>query len=141
MPDPSGDSRAALNEAIEQVRAALNALREGVVTAVMRRNRLQDEVAKQEQRLADLDQKATLAERINNPRLAAELRAERAQRMTELAELKKALARAEAEAESAKIQMPEEEARLARQVNDLKAQSARLAGARVEASGLSGPGA
>src|SRR5579862_9907372 len=102
MPDPSGDSRAALNEAIEQVRAALNALREGVVTAVMRRNRLQDEVAKQEQRLADLDQKATLAERINNPRLAAELRAERAQRMTELAELKKALARAEAEAESAK---------------------------------------
>src|SRR5579859_4704639 len=134
MSDPSSELRQSLSEAVEQVRQALHALREGVITTVMRRNRLQDEVAKYEKLMADLAQKLAFAERINNPRMTLELREERERREKELAELKKSLARSEVEAESAKMRLPEEEARLARQINDLKAQSARAASARVEAS-------
>jgi predicted dehydrogenase/phage shock protein A len=132
--DSFRDPKIQLSEGIRQIREALHALREGVVMAVKRRNQLQDEVAKLERLIADLETKAALAEKIGNPSLAAELREERKRREAELAKMRTLLTRLEADAESAKIQLPEEEARLLQQANDLKAQFARLAGAQVEAS-------
>src|SRR5579871_2497065 len=138
--DPFRDPRIQLSEGIRQIREALHALREGVVLTVQRRNQLQDEVAKLERLIADIESKAALADKINNPALATDLREERKRREAELQRLRTLLTRAEAEAESAKIRLPEEEARLLQQANDLKAQFARLTGAQVEASSPGGLG-
>lgn len=69
-PDPFGDSKIEMRQAAREIREALQALREGVVTAVMRRNRAQDDVTRLERLLADLDAKAALAARVVNAKLA-----------------------------------------------------------------------
>ena len=53
-----------MRQALSDIREALHALREGVVTAVMVRNRAQDDVASLERTVADLDARASLADRI-----------------------------------------------------------------------------
>lgn len=132
--DPFADPKGEIAAGIRQLREALTLLRENVVTAVKRRNTLQDEVARWDRDLADLEAKAALAEKLNDARLAAEIRAEAKRREPERDRLRAALTTAEAEAEAAKIRMPEEEARLLQQANDLRAQLARATGARVEAN-------
>jgi predicted dehydrogenase/phage shock protein A len=140
MSDPSRDPKLQISEAIRELRAAAGALRENVVQAVMRRNRLQEEAARLERLIADIETKAALAEKINNTALAAELRAERKNREAELERLRALATQAEAEAESAKIRLPEEEARLLQQVNDLKGQLVRVTGAQVEQNAPGGMG-
>src|SRR5579871_139352 len=139
-PDTFRDPRMQLSEGVRQIREAMVALRESVVTAVKKRNLLQDEVAKQERYLADLQAKADFAEKHDNPNLAKELREERTRREAELKRLQEMLTQAQAEAESAKIRLPEEEARLLQQANNLQAQFARLTGAAVESSASGGFG-
>src|SRR5579871_4782704 len=134
--DRFDDPKIQLSEGIREIREALKALREGVVSSVKSRNLLQDMVAQQEQQIADFETKAALAEKLNDPKLAEELRNERKKREAELETLRLRLTQAEAKAESAKIQLPEEEARLLQQANDLKAQFARLTGARAERGSL-----
>ncbi len=138
--DPTQDPRFQLREALEEIRRALYNLRESVVQAVMRRNYLQDEAAKLERQVADLERKAALAEQINNTALAAEIRQERKSREAELERLQTLLAKAEAEAESAKLQLPEEEARLTQQARDLNTRFIQLAGGRIDANASGGFG-
>ena len=139
-PDAFRDPRIQLSEAVREIRDAMHTLREGVVAAVTRRNLLMDEVAKQERYLADMDSRADFAEKQDNPPLAREIREERKRREAELLRLRQLLTEAEAAAESAKIRLPEEEARLLQQANDLQAQYARLTGAAVEANSPAGLG-
>lgn len=134
----AGDPRATISEALRQTRAAISALREGVVQAVMRRNKLADDVARVERLVADLETKATLAEQIKQERLAKELRDERATREKELAQLRTLLAKAEVEADTAKTTLPEAEARLMRQLNDLQAAAVEGAGAQIAANAPGG---
>ncbi|HLV82078.1 MAG TPA: hypothetical protein VKT32_17440, partial [Chthonomonadaceae bacterium] len=140
MSDSSRDPKQQMRESLQQLRQALHRSRESVVVAVMRRNRLQDEVNRLERLLADLDSKAELADKLQNPKQAEELRAERKSREAELETLRAGLAQATAAAEAAKLRLPEEQARLLQQANDLKAQLAQMVGDRVEinASGLPG---
>ena len=60
------------SDTLRLLKANLSSLRESVVLAVMRRNKLTDEVAKLEHLVADLETKALLSEKINNPMLAME---------------------------------------------------------------------
>jgi predicted dehydrogenase len=122
-----------MRQAVRDIRAALQALREGVVTAVMHRNKAEDEAAKLERLIADLDAKADLAEKINNPSLAAELREERTRRAAELEEARKLAQRLAAAAESAKVNLPQEEARLTQRARELQTQLIEAAGAKVGA--------
>jgi len=96
-----------LRDALDLIQQAKQALRESVVQMVMRRNRLEDEVKRLELLLTDLDQKAALAEKINNPGLAAEIRREAETRQGELQRARDLLAQAETEAEAAKVRLPE----------------------------------
>src|SRR5215472_4984201 len=128
--DPKGEMR----EALRQLRQSLHESREAVVLAVMRRNRLQDEVNRVERLLVDLDSKTDLADKLKNTKLADELRAERKSREQELETLRAGLAQATAAAEAAKIRLPEDQARLLQQANDLKAQLAQLVADQVEGS-------
>ncbi len=116
------DSDQQIREAIGQIRENWRNLRESVVLLVMRRNQVQDDVARLEKLIADLETKAVYAERINNAALAEEIRTESRLRQEELGRARTLLARAEAEAEAAKLRLPEEEARLQQQTNDLQAQ-------------------
>jgi predicted dehydrogenase/phage shock protein A len=137
--DPTRDPREQLREASEQVRAALANARERVVQLVMRRNFLQDEATKLERLVTDLETKAALAERVKNTSLAEEIRQERKSREAELERLRGLLAQAEAEAESAKIGLPEEEAKLAQQLQDLNTQFVARVGDHIEATAGGGP--
>ena len=119
-PSQFGDPRIEMRLALREIREALHALREGVVTAVMHRNRAQDDVVRLERSLADLDTKADLADRIRNASLAGELREERARRAAELEEARKLAASLAAAAENAKLNLPEEEARLLQKARDLQ---------------------
>lgn len=137
--DPTRDPREQLREASEQVRTALTNARERVVLLVMRRNFLQDEANKIERLVADLETKAALAEKVKNTALVEEIRQERKSREAELKRLRGLLAQAEAEAESAKIGLPEEEAKLARQLRDLDAQFVERVGTHIAGSAGGGP--
>ncbi len=128
------DPNTSLKEAIREISDARTALREGVVQSVMRRNRLIDEVTRVEQLVADLETKSALAEQINNPRLAAELREERTRRIAELDSMQIALASAEVAADTAKTSLPLEENRLLTQLNDLRARMGEAAGAQIDAN-------
>jgi len=129
------DPKFEMRQAVRDIREALGALREGVVTAVMRRNRAQDEVVRLERGLVDLEPKITLAEKVLNPKLAAELREEKVKRTAELEEARKLAATLTASAESAKINLPEEEARLLRQARELQAQLIEAAGNAIGNAG------
>ena len=108
------------SETLRLLRANLSSLRENVVLAVMRRNKLSDEVTRLEHSVADLETRASLSEKVNNSMLATELREERVARETELNRLRPLLRAAEQEAEQAKLRLPEEEARLNKQIHDLE---------------------
>jgi predicted dehydrogenase len=133
MAEREPDSEATVREAIQEIREARKALHERVVLAVQNRNRMQDEIALREREIADIETKAALAERINRVELAAELRAERKKREGELIFLRQKLTEAETNAESAKMRLPEEEARLLLQVNALQAQLVQAAESRMRA--------
>jgi lipopolysaccharide transport system permease protein len=105
----------------EDLQQELHSLRENVIAAVTYRNRLQDEISRGESQSTDLEQKAGLAEWINNPTVAADLRAEREVREQILSELKSALVQAEIEAESARQRLLEESERLNRHFEDILA--------------------
>jgi predicted dehydrogenase len=120
-----------LREAIALIREAAQALREGVVQAVMRRNRLYDEVKRLDLVLTDLRQKLAAAEKAGNSALGAQLRQEIELRDGELERTRALLTQAETEADLAKQRLPEEEARLARQLNDLQARFAQNAAAQA----------
>ncbi len=134
MADRELESAAAVREALREIRDARQALNERVVLAVQQRNRMQDECVVREREIADIETKAALAERINRLELAIELRAERKKREAELIFLRQKLTEADANAESAKMRLPEEEARLLLQVNALQAQLVQAAGNRMRAS-------
>ncbi len=134
MADRELESEAAIREALLEIREARKALHERVVLAVQRRNRMQDEVSIREQEIADIETKASLAERINRLELAAELRTERKKREGELVFLRQKLTEADANAESAKMRLPEEEARLLLQVNALQTQLVQATESRMRAA-------
>ena len=142
MADRELESAEAVREALQEIRDARKALHERVVLAVQNRNRMQDECVKREQEIADIETKASLAERIHRVELAAELHQERKKREGELIFLRQKLTEAEANAESAKTRLPEEEARLLLQVNALQTQLVQATGNRLRAEeelGLSSP--
>src|SRR4051794_18097552 len=128
---PLSDPKIEMRQALQDIREALHGLREGVVTAVMRRNRALDDVARLDGTLADLDSKAALADRVSNPKMATELRDERIVRAAELEEARKLADRLTAEAESAKINLPAEEARLLQRARELQARMIESAGASI----------
>ena len=132
-PGRFGDSRIEMRQAVSDIRQALHALREGVVTAVMLRNRAQDDAAKLERLVGDLDRKAEQANRLKNPKLAEEIRAERKTRGAELEDNRKLAAQLTAAAETAKINLPEEEARLLQQARELQTRLIEAAGASIDA--------
>ena len=134
MAEKEPDSEAAVREALQEIREARKALNERVVLAVQRRNRMQDECAAREREISDIETKAVLAERSRRMDLAAELRVERKKREAELIFLRQKLTEADANAESAKIRLPEEEARLLLQVNALQAQLVQATGNRMRAA-------
>ncbi|MCS6775539.1 MAG: Gfo/Idh/MocA family oxidoreductase [Chloroherpetonaceae bacterium] len=115
----SEDPRSRLREALQEIRNALSQARESVVLLVMRRNKVYEEVQQLERRVTDLEQKARLADQINNPALAAEIRAERDRCAAELEHARARLAEAEAEAEAAKANLPRQEAQLQQQASEL----------------------
>lgn len=115
----SEDPRSRLREALQEIRNALTQARESVVLLVMRRNKVYEEVQQLERRVNDLEQKARLADQINNPALAAEIRAERDRCAAELERARARLAEAEAEAEAAKANLPRQEAQLQQQASEL----------------------
>lgn len=123
-----------IREEVAQVRDALRDLRESVVLRVMHRNKLQEEVTRLERLTSELDSKALQADRLNNPGLAAEIRAEHGLRLEELERFRVRLVQSQAEAEAAKIRLPEDEGSLLRQLNDLQARAMRRTAAQVQAN-------
>lgn len=114
------DPKAQLREAVGEIRNALHSLRESVVTALMRRNRAADAAAKLEQQASDLEARAAVAERLNNLTLAAEIREQARAVIIDRDAARRELARLQAAADAAKIALPEEEARLLQQAQDLQ---------------------
>ena len=135
--DPYQESKVSASEGIRQIRESLTRLREDAVAAVKKRYVLEDELARWDRDLADLETKASLAEKLNDPKLAAEIRDAAKLRRVERDRVQAALTRAQAAAEASKTTMPEEEARLLQQANDLRAQLTRATFASAE-SNLSG---
>lgn len=134
--DPFGDPKSSWQEKLQAIREALKGLRESAVLLVMRRDQLRQDQDRLERLIADLEAKAALAERINNPVLAAELREERRRREEERLRLKPLVAQAETEAEIAKTQLPAQEATLSQRIQALQAEMAARQSIRTE-SGVS----
>ena len=132
MSDMSRDPKTHIEDAMREVRTAMGQLRESVVMLVMRRNRLGDESRRQERTINDLRSKIEIAEQSNREQIANELRNELASREAEYGRVRQQLIEAEVEAEAAKSRLPEEEARLAQQLNDLQGQFMRLSSANAE---------
>ena len=133
---------AKIKDELRDAQSGVSQLRESVVTAVMRRNQLADDVTRRERVITDLETKAALTERsLNNSPLAAELRAERATQETELARFRVLLQSAETESEDAKRRLPDEEGQLRQRIKALQAQIAALESGRgaesVAANGYS----
>ena len=120
-----------IKEELRQAQSGASQLRESVVMFVMRRNKLADDVTRLERLIADLETKATLAERINNGGLAGELRAERARREAELQRTRALFQTADAEAEAAKVRLPEDEIALRQRINNLQSQIAAMESGRL----------
>jgi predicted dehydrogenase len=132
--DRFSDPKLQITQAVREIREALHALRENVVVSVMRRNKAQDDLVKLEQMLAVLDAKAAQADKLNNPQVATDLREERKRRAAEVEDARKLLDTLTAQAESAKINLPEEEARLLQQARDLQAQLVQTVSERIDAN-------
>lgn len=132
MSDLSRDPKTHIEDAMREIRTAMGQLRESVVMLVMRRNRLSDESRRQERAINDLKEKLGAAEQAHRDQLANELRNELSAREAEFGRVRQQLIEAEVEAEAAKSRLPEEESRLAQQLNDLQSQYARISSARAE---------
>ena len=129
---------AKIKEELREAQNGVSQLRESVVTAVMQRNKLADDVTRLERLITDLETKAALAERsINNSSLAGELRTERMNQEVELARVKALLLMAESESEEAKRRLPDEETQLRRRIQELQSQVAALESGRVADSAAS----
>lgn len=134
MSDPIQETTDTIRAEVAQVRDALRDLRESVVLRVMHRNKLQEEVTRLERLTSELDSKAAQADRLNNPALAGEIRAEHGLRVEELERFRVRLVQSQADAEAAKIRLPEDEGTLLRQLNDLQARAMRRTAAQVQAN-------
>ena len=134
MSDPTQETTDTIRQEVAQVRDALRDLRESVVLRVMHRNKLQEEVTRLERLTSELDSKAAQADRLNNPVLAGEIRAEHGLRVEELERFRVRLVQSQGEAEAAKIRLPEDEGTLLRQLNDLQARAMRRTAAQVQAN-------
>lgn len=134
MPEPGQTPEQELREQVAEIRDALRLLRESVVLRIMRRDKLQEDANRLQQRVAELERGTVLAERAQNAGLQHEIQQERTRITEELERTRTQLTQAEAEAESAKIRMPEEEATLLRAINDLQARYTRFTAAQVEAN-------
>lgn len=124
----------ALRDEVAQLRDALRNLRESVVLRVMYRDKLQEEVTRLQRGVSDMEKGIGLAERANDAQLAEQFRQEKASRATQLEQFETRLKEAAVQAEAAKIGLPEEEASLLRQLNDLQAQAVRATAMQVEAN-------
>ncbi len=140
MSDPTQETTDTIRAEVAQVRDALRDLRESVVLRVMHRNKLQEEVTRLERLTSELDSKAAQADRLNNPALAGEIRAEHSLRVEELERFRVRLVQSQADAEAAKIRLPEDEGTLLRQLNDLQARAMRRTAAQVQANLPGGTG-
>ena len=140
MSDANQETTDTIRAEVAQVRDALRDLRESVVLRVMHRNKLAEEVTRLERLTAELDSKAAQADRLSNPSLAGEILAEHALRMEELEQFRVRLTQSQAEAEAAKIRLPEDEGTLLRQLNDLQARAMRQTAAQVQANAPGGIG-
>ncbi len=134
MSDSRQKSVDALRDEVAQLRDALRLLRESVVLRVMYRDKIQEEVTRLQKGVSDMEHGIGLAERANDPQLAEQFRQEKTARVTQLEQWEARLNEAVAQAEAAKIRLPEDEASLLRQLNDLQAQAMRATAMQVEAN-------
>ena len=131
MPDPFDTTKYDLQESLRGIRNTVGLARERVVQIVMRRNTLEAEAERLETLVADLEKKAALAESINQPQLAEQLRNERKLREADLAGAKSRLQAADIEADTAKERLHADEARLSEQAGALQARMAQYSGTQV----------
>jgi len=130
----------ALREEVAQLRDALRNVRESVVLRVMHRNRVAEEVQRLEKGVQDMERGIALAESIQNTEQADLFRKEKETRTAELERMRESLTAAEADVEMARLRLPEDEASILRQLNDLQARSIRVAADTIESSGTPGIG-
>lgn len=140
MADTRQDPVSELREETARLRDALRSLRESVVLRVMRRSQLQDEVTQAEKRVEAIARGITLAVQANEPQTVADFTQEQTLRTAELDRLRGMLTQAEAEAESAKLSLPEDEAVILRLINDAQLHAAQRAAMLVQNNGPDGLG-
>jgi predicted dehydrogenase len=133
MSEFDDDPKLKLRQGIEALRAATAVARERVVTLLMRRNSLETEVKQAEERIRMLTEKLRTAEGMHSDSVVSELRQELDRLQSELDGLKSAFAEATAQAEAAKLELPEQEHRFSQLATQLGAQFADNVAATVEA--------
>ncbi len=138
MPDPFDTTKYDMQESLREIRNAVGLARERVVQIVMRRNQVEDEAERLQSVVVDLEKKAALAESINQPQLAEQLRNERKLREADLVAAKTRLQEAEVEAQTAKDGLRGEEARLSEQASVLQAKMTQFAGTQAIEGALGG---
>jgi predicted dehydrogenase/phage shock protein A len=138
MPDPFDTTKYDLQEALREIRQAAGLARERVVQLVMYRNQIQDEVERLTAQVEDLERKAALAESINQPQVAEQLRNQRKARENDLIAAKNRLQAADIEADTAKERLREEEARLSEQAGNLQAKLSQFSGTQAIEGALGG---
>ena len=141
MVDPGQDPVSELREEVAQLRDALRNLRESVVLRVMRRNELHTEATQAEQRVEAMARGITLAIEANEPESVAQFTQEHTLRMEERERLRALLTQAEAEAEAAKMSLPEDEATILRMINNAQLQAVQRTAMQVKGNGTDSFGA
>ena len=126
----AGDSHANLRESISagirNIREALDRIHEDAVAAVKRLDQLEQEHAKHLREIADLESKARLAESLNEPGMAREIRDHIGRRRSDIDGLVKAVESARAAAEAAKGALPAQQELFLQEISRLRT---RLRGA------------
>lgn len=140
MADARLDPVSELREEVAQLRDALRNLRESVVLRVLRRNELNTEVTQAELRVETMARGITLAIEANEPQSVAQFTQEHTLRVEESERLRALLTQAEAEAEAAKLSLPEDEATILRMINNAQLQAVQRAAMQVENNGPDGFG-
>ncbi|MDE2126153.1 MAG: Gfo/Idh/MocA family oxidoreductase [Armatimonadetes bacterium] len=132
---PTQDPKQQLAEAIRQLSVAFHEVKERVVVAVMRRNRLQDQVTAAKRVLEDRQAKRRTSEQLNDPQLLKDLDADIKSRQQELDGLNRMLVQAEVEADTAKTALPVEQGRLLEQLREMKARFGEAIHQKITNSG------
>lgn len=144
MANPADNPKNTIREATEQLRKQLQDLRQNTVHILTRRNQMREEVMKQEQFVKELEAKLATAEQISGVEVAKQFREEWKRRSSELLECRRLLTQMEAQAEAARIRLPEEERQLLQQVQSLQSQLVEVTEQRIttslETGGLSESG-